>query len=338
MHRSNRLWLGILMLGISVAGSSWGESLVIAHRGASAYLPEHTMEAYALAHGQGADFLEPDLVMTADGRLIALHDLTLEATTNVAERFPDRARDDGGFYAIDFTLSEIRTLRVNERIEPDTGEARYPERWPVGLGQFRIVEFGELIDLTRELNRSTGQRVGVYPELKFARFHAEHGMDFGQALVELLLEHDLPSDDLPVFIQSFEPEPLKTIHAEFGDQFALIQLIGMDDWQMNHVDYAAMISEEGLAEVAEFAVGIGPVLTLLVDGDLTGSPQPSALFKRARELGLAMHPYTFRREGLPENISLEQLLDYFFHVLNIDGVFTDNPNVAVQRRDAGASR
>ena len=332
MRRCHFLACLALVVAGFLPGQLLGESLVIAHRGASAYFPEHTMEAYALAYGQGADYLEPDLVMTADGYMIALHDLTLEATSNVAEIFPDRARDDGGFYAIDFTLAEIRQLKVGERIEAGTGEARYPERWPVGLGEFRIVEFGEMIDMTRELNRATGRRVGLYPELKFPRFHAEHGQDFGQALARMLVQHGLPSANLPVFIQSFEPEPLVAIRAEFGDRFPLIQLIGLNDWDMNHVDYEAMGTHEGLARVAEYAVGIGPVLTLLVDGDFNGEPRASAVFESARALGLAMHPYTFRREGLPSGVSLETLLDFFFHVLEIDGVFTDNPDVAVERR------
>jgi len=177
MRRSNALFLPLLLsLWLPVLAAS-AESLVIAHRGASAYLPEHSLEAYALAYGQGADFLEPDLVMTADDHLIALHDLTLEATTNVAELFPDRARADGGFYAVDFTLAEIRQLTMQERVEPASGQARYPERWPVGAGRFRVVEFNELIEFTRELNRATGRRVGLYPETKAPQFHAEQGKD-----------------------------------------------------------------------------------------------------------------------------------------------------------------
>ncbi len=324
--------LPLMAIGNLMPSQCWSESLIIAHRGASAYLPEHSMEAYALAYGQGADFLEPDLVMTADDYLVALHDLTLEATTNVADIFPDRARDDGGFYAIDFTLAELRRLTMGERVEPDTGQARYPNRWPIGVGEFRIVEFSELIQLTRQLNRTTGRQVGLYPELKAPQFHAEHGKDFGRALVEILLEHDLPSPDLPIFIQSFEPEALLAIHAEHGNRFDLIQLIGLDEWEMNHVKYAAMASEEGLATVAEYAVGIGPPLTLLIDQTAGNTPQPSALFARARALGLAMHPYTFRREGLPPDVTLESLLDLFINHLDIDGVFTDNPDVAYRLR------
>ena len=338
MRRPNALFLPLLLsLWLPVLAAS-AESLVIAHRGASAYLPEHSLEAYALAYGQGADFLEPDLVMTADDHLIALHDLTLEATTNVAELFPDRARADGGFYAVDFTLAEIRQLTMQERVEPASGQARYPERWPVGAGRFRVVEFNELIEFTRELNRATGRRVGLYPETKAPQFHAEQGKDIGAALVSALLAHELPTEDLPIFIQSFEPEPLIEIHAAHGDRFDLIQLIGLNDWDMNTVDYSAMVSAEGLSRVAEYAVGIGPVFSLLLEADAGEPLRPSALFRKSRELGLAMHPYTFRREGLPPETSLEALLDLFMGELHIEGVFTDNPDVAVQRRSVVAAQ
>lgn len=317
--------------------AAMSDTLIIAHRGASAYLPEHTLEAYLLAYGQGADFIEPDLVMTADGHLIALHDLTLEATTNVADVFPNKAREDGRFYAMDFRLEEIRQLKVSERIEVDTGQARYPERWPPGLGEFRIVAFEDLIVWLRELNRVTGRRVGLYPETKFPALHSEAGLDIAGALVEALLRHDLPDPSLPIFIQSFEPEALEQIQKSQPERFALIQLIGDNDWQMNHVDYEAMITPAGLAHVASYAVGIGPPLSALLESDPGGRARPSQLMRSARRLNLAIHPFTFRREGLPEGQSLEPLLDLFIHELQIDGLFTDHPDVAVQRRDrAGA--
>ncbi|MFP4334858.1 MAG: glycerophosphodiester phosphodiesterase [Wenzhouxiangella sp.] len=323
----------ILIAGFAFSSaSSMADTQIIAHRGASAYLPEHTFEAYLLAYGQGADFIEPDLVMTADGHLIAMHDLTLEATTNVAEVFPDRAREDGRFFALDFTLKELRRLKVSERIEADTGKARFPDRWPPGLGEFRIVAFEDLVIWLRELNRATGRRVGLYPETKFPAFHAEAGFDIAGTLIEVLLRHDLPDADMPIFIQSFEPEPLERIRSQHGDRFALIQLIGDNKWEMNAVDYQAMTSSKGLAHVASYAAGIGPPLNALIETDGAGQPRPSSLFQSARRLNLAIHPFTFRREGLPAGRSLESLLDLFIHELAIDGLFTDHPDVAVQRR------
>lgn len=313
------------------------DALIIAHRGASAYLPEHTFEAYLLAYGQGADFIEPDLVLTADGHLIALHDLTLEATTNVAEVFPDRAREDGRYYAIDFRLEEIRRLRVSERIEADSGQARYPERWPPSLGEFRIVTLEDLIVWLTELNRATGRRVGLYPETKFPAFHAKSGQDIADALLRVLVRHDLPNPSMPIFIQSFEPAPLERIRRDHGNRFSLIQLIGSNDWQMNNVDYECMITPAGLQGVAAYADGIGPPLTALFEFDSNRRPMPSPLFRSARDMKLEIHPFTFRREGLPEGQSLESLLDIFLHEFEIDGLFTDHPDVAVERRGLGHS-
>ncbi len=307
------------------------ETLIIAHRGASAYLPEHTLEAYLLAYGQGADFIEPDLVMTADGHLVALHDLTLNATSNVAERYPGRARSDGLFYAIDFSLQELRTLRMSERIEPD-GQARYPKRWPPHLGDFRIVAFEDLIIQIKELNRLTGRRVGLYPETKFPAFHSAAGMDIAKVLVETLIRHGLPDRNLPTFIQSFEPEPLERIRLDYGDRFMLIQLIGRNDWQMNSVDYSAMTTRAGLERVSGYADGIGPPLITLLDGANDHSPQPSQLLQTARELELAVHPFTFRQEDLPNGYSLQALLQLFIHDFHIEGVFTDHPDQALQAR------
>lgn len=311
------------------------DTLVIAHRGASAYLPEHSREAYILAYGQGADYLEPDLVLSADGTLVAMHDKALDATTNVAQVFPKRARDDGHFYVIDFHINELRQLTLRERIEPITGAARFPERWPSNQGQFHLVTFEELIQLTRELNRTTGRQVGLYPELKFPAYHAEHGQDITQALINALEREQLPAENLPVFIQSFEPEPLRAIHQTHGEHFKLIQLIGENDWDMNEIDYDAMRSREGLEAIAEYAVGIGPPLTRLIDGpDGQGEIAPSPLLKHARELGLEVHPFTFRREGLPPGATLEGLLKTFMGPLAIEGVFTDNPDIAVSIKES----
>jgi glycerophosphoryl diester phosphodiesterase len=326
----------VTILALSTPLISMAEPLIIAHRGASAYLPEHTLEAYVLAHGQGADFIEPDLVMTADDYLIALHDLTLEATTNVAERFPGRQRPDGRFYAIDFSLDEIRQLTASERQEPKTGELRYPQRWQSTAHSFRIVEFQELLTWLKELNRTTGRAVGIYPETKFPAFHAEHGKDIAGALTEILIRQGLPSDTLPVFIQSFEPEPLQNIRSKHGDRFQLIQLIGLNEWRMNHVDYDAMMTPAGVRTVASYANGIGPPLISLIQARTGETPEPSDFFESARAANLKVHPFTFRREGLPAGTTLEGLLRLFFEDLRIDGVFTDNPDIAVRLRSEPA--
>ena len=140
--------------------------IVIAHRGASGYLPEHTLPAYALAHGMGADFIEPDLVLTRDGHLICLHDIYLQETTNAEQLFPDRARDDGRWYAADFTLDEIRRLQAEERLD---------SRFPKGASRFAVPAFTEMIELVQGLNGRTGRAVGIYPELKAPAWHRAEG-------------------------------------------------------------------------------------------------------------------------------------------------------------------
>ncbi|MEE4296738.1 MAG: glycerophosphodiester phosphodiesterase [Wenzhouxiangella sp.] len=322
----------ISILALLTPLTSMGEPLIIAHRGASAYLPEHTFEAYLLAHGQGADFIEPDLVMTADNHLIALHDLTLEATTNVAERFPNRQRDDGRFYTVDFSLDEIRQLNVTERQDPETGQLRYPLRWQPAVHSFRIVELQALLTWLKELNRTTGRTVGIYPETKFPAFHAANGKDIAKALTDILVKNDLPSESVPVFIQSFEPEPLQSIRSTYANRFQLIQLIGLNEWNMNHVDYDELVTPAGLRSIASYADGIGPPLTSLIGLQPVKPYEPTDFLKHARSAGLKIHPFTFRREGLPAGIILEDLLQIFIHDLAVDGVFTDNPDVAVQAR------
>src|SRR4051812_7315360 len=140
--------------------------LVIAHRGASGYLPEHTLAAKAYAHALGADFLEQDIVLTKDNVPIVLHDIWLDTVTDVAARFPERKRTDGRYYAIDFTLAEVKQLRVTERVDPKKGVPVFGKRFPAGKSSFQISSLEEELQLIQGLNRSTGRAVGIYPELK----------------------------------------------------------------------------------------------------------------------------------------------------------------------------
>jgi glycerophosphoryl diester phosphodiesterase len=308
------------------------ETRIIAHRGASAHLPEHTMAAYLLAYGQGVDFLEPDLVLSRDGVLFALHDLTLNATTNVASVFPDRARDDGLHYAIDFTADELDRFDVNERIEPDTGQARYPDRWPVGQGEFGLVRFEALVDTVRSLNRSTGRRVGLYPEIKSPSFHRAEGQDIARILVAALDRHDLPSDDLPVWIQCFEADTLRALRLEHGDRYTLVQLIGENAWgEFDGIDWEQSWTPDGLDAIAEYADGIGPPFARLIEASADGAVASEA-FQQARARGLVIHPFTFRRESMPPGIALEALLALFMNDLRVEALFTDHPGVAVDLR------
>jgi glycerophosphoryl diester phosphodiesterase len=165
--------------------------LVIAHRGASGYLPEHTLAAKALAHAMGADYLEQDVVLSRDGTAIVLHDIYLDATTDVAQKFPDRARSDGRFYAIDFDIHEIRQLRVHERMQltpPHRGSAVYPQRFPVAPGLFQVPTLAEEIDLIAGLDRSRGTRTGLYIEFKSPNWHHAQCLDVVAAVMSVLRE------------------------------------------------------------------------------------------------------------------------------------------------------
>lgn len=330
----SRGWLSIVAVFAVAAGGmdcAVGAPTVIAHRGASGYLPEHTLAGYAYAYALGADYLEPDVVITRDGYAIALHDLYLDAVTDVRERFPGRARDDGLNYVVDFTLEEISSLAVSERIEPETGEQRFAGRFPAGTGRFQVVKLAELIELTQGLNRSTGRSVGIYPELKAPAFHEAHGQDITAIVLAILERYGYRSAADPCLIQSFEPEPLRRLREEFGTELRLVQLLGENEWAMSGIDYEPMYTREGLAEIATYADAIGPPVTRILLGlDATGAPRLSSLVADAHGAGLRVHPYTFRADTLPEGQSFEALLELFVDRLGVDGLFIDHPDRLVR--------
>jgi len=313
-----------------------GGPLIIAHRGASAYLPEHTLPAKALAHALGADYIEQDVVLSRDGIPIVLHDIHLEATTDVATLFPDRAREDGHFYAIDFDLLEIKTLRAHER-RGQNGRVVFPGRFPEGEGLSEVPTLAEEITLIDGLNHSRGAAVGLYIEMKGSAFHRREGQDLPAAVLAVLerLGWDRRRDQ--VFLQSFEPEALRYLRFDLGTELPLIQLIGDNAWvEDGTVDFDALRSDAGLDAIAEYASGIGPWLMQLYAGpDETGDPVLTDLAARAQERGLVVHPYTFRADQLPAGIdSFETLHRIFFQDLGVDGVFTDFPDLTYRLRTA----
>jgi glycerophosphoryl diester phosphodiesterase len=312
------------------------DTVVIAHRGASGYLPEHTLAAYAMAYAQGADYLEPDIVLTQDGHPIALHDLYLDAVTDVRAVYPGRARADGLHYAIDFTLEEIRALRVHERVVPETGEPRYPTRFPPDQGRFDVVTLPELIELVQGLNRATGREVGIYPELKAPAFHAEHGQDIAAVVLATVDRYGYTERDDACIIQSFEPEPLVRLRHELGSRLRLVQLLGENDWKLNDMDYEPMYTDEGLAQIATYADGIGPPLERLVARvDEHGRIDWTPLLSAAQRHGLAVHPFTFRADSVPERLTaipFDTLVERFIDA-GVDGLFIYQPDLAVDIRD-----
>lgn len=294
--------------------------IVIAHRGASGYLPEHTLEAYSLAHAQGADYIEQDLVMTKDGRLICLHDIHLESTTNVELAFPQRKRADGHWYAIDFLLSEIQTLKVHERL---------PKRFPQHSMLFAIPTFHDAILLIQGLDQTTKRRTGIYPELKQPNFHRKEGKPLESTFVDELRRAGFDSADDLIFVQSFELDCLERLHREFRLPHPLIYLVG----DSNRI--AKTLTEEYIANLARTIQGIGPSKKLL-----DRSPN---LVEIAHQHGLMVHPYTLRfDDSYPSKnyTSFEAELDHLFLEKGVDGVFTDFPDLVkktIERGDRSAT-
>lgn len=279
---------------------------VIAHRGASGYLPEHTLEAYALAYAQGADYIEQDLVMTRDGHFICLHDAYLETTTNVEDLFPNRKGEDGRYLAPMFTLVEIKQLRVTGR---DDG------LFPTGTASFEIPTFEEAIELIQGLNKSLGRDVGIYPELKGPTEHREHGLPMEEKFLEVVKRYGYAGPNANIFVQCFVPDSL-VLMRKLGSKLPQIQLIGDDE------RCEPLMTKEGLAQVAAYAQGIGPDKELLLK-------RPD-LAKWAKERGLLMHPYTFRASDVPSRFpSYDAELKEYYLTIGVDALFTDFPDKTV---------
>ena len=309
--------------------------IVIAHRGASGYLPEHTLAAKAMAHAMGADFIEQDVVLSRDGVAIVLHDIYLDSTTNVAQCFPNRARTDGRFYALDFDLQEIRQLRVHERTHLDidrNGLAVFTERFPEQPTLFHVPTLAEEIVMVAGLDRSRGQSTGLYIELKSPNWHRQEGHDLSGAILQVLDETGYWNRPEQVFLQCFDDQTLCQLRHDLKAPLPMIQLIGDNSWgEDSAVDYDYLRTPEGLSYVASYAQGIGPFLSHIYLGKTaSGDVQLSKLVHLAQARGLLVHPYTLRRDELPEGIdNFTELLNILIHQAGVDGLFTDFPDIVV---------
>jgi glycerophosphoryl diester phosphodiesterase len=355
------------------------EPLVIAHRGASGYLPEHTLAGYELAIDQGADFIEPDLVMTKDGHLVVRHDLNVGATTDVAAHpeFAGRKKTmavDGvpeeGWFVPDFTLAELRTLRIVQR---------YPDRSHAFDGRYRIPTFDEVLELARRRSHEERRPIGVYPETKHPTLHRSLGLPLEPAIVRALRHVGWDHRDAPVFLQSFEPSSLQMLRRMTDNR--LVQLVDASDvapdgsivfeppfdrpydWtvstdpKLRARRFDFLVSDEGLREVRTYADVISPwkryvVSSAAVDrngdgavGDENGDGvvneadrvllPPTDLVERAHALGLAVHLWTFRSESrfLVSDYAGNPVNEYLqFLRLGVDGLFSEFPDTAVTAR------
>jgi glycerophosphoryl diester phosphodiesterase len=280
---------------------------VIAHRGASGYLPEHTLASKAMAYAMHPDFLEQDLVLSKDNVPIVIHDIHLETVTDVAIQFPDRKREDGRFYVIDFAFAELKQLHVTERFDPKTGNQVYPNRFPKGNLNFKLHSLQEELELIQGLNKSTGNDMGIYPEIKNPEFHRDEGKDISKIVLEILTSYGYITKKDNCMLQCFDAAELKRIRTELTSDLFLVQLIETNE------------EAEGLATIATYADGVGPWYKVI----------DSAFVKEAQKLNLKVHAYTFRADDLGDFETFDALLEYGFNTLNLDGVFTDFPDKAV---------
>ncbi|SCC40689.1 glycerophosphodiester phosphodiesterase [Kosakonia oryziphila] len=343
-----RITTGLLLAGLFASQALAAEKIVIAHRGASGYLPEHTLPAKAMAYAQGADYLEQDLVMTKDDQLVVLHDHYLDRVTDVAERFPQRARKDGRFYAIDFTLDEIRSLKFTEGFDVENGKKvqLFPGRFPMGKSEFHIHTFAEEIEFVQGLNLSTGKNVGIYPEIKAPWFHHQEGKDIAAKTLEVLKKYGYTSKKDKVYLQCFDADELKRIKHELepkmGMDLNLVQLIAYTKWhetqqkqpdgQWVNYNYDWMLQPGAMRQIAQYADGIGPDYHMLVaNGSIPGNVKLTQMVKEAHENHLQVHPFTVRADQLPPYASdVNQLYNVLYKQADVDGLFTDFPDKAVQ--------
>jgi len=298
--RAAGIFLAFLLATRPVLTGELPPPFEIAHRGASGYLPEHTREAMVMAHGLGAAYIEQDVVLSADEVPVVLHDIHLDAVSDVATRFPGRAREDGKHYALDFTLAELKQLEMRERFQPATGERVFPKRYSGSGPVFRIVTLEESLSIIAGLNAATGREVGVYPEIKRPTWHRSQGKDLSAIVLALLKRFGYEDKDDPCFLQCFEYDEVRRLRESLHYRGRLIQLLGGDGIGEGNTDNARLRSPDGLRELARWADGIGPPIAQVVKGDGLGSRRITSLAADARAAGLAVHPYTARADDLPK--------------------------------------
>ena len=336
----------------AVQHASSATPIVIGHRGASGYRPEHTLASYRLAIAMGADYVEPDLVSTKDGVLVARHETEIGGTTDVAgpPEFADRKTTktiDGravtGWFTEDFTLAELKTLRAKERL---------PQVRPANTaydGRFQIPTLDEVLDLVADESRRLHRQIGVYPETKHPTYFDSIGLPLETPLLQALRRHGLDRPNAKVFLQSFETGNLKQLHRM--TRLPLIQLIDASGAPYDLVKagdprtYHDLASPAGLAEIATYADGIGVNKELVLPRDAAGNTsEPSELVDDAHGDGLLVHVWTLRRENqfmaLNFRIGIEPIAsgdaiaeDQAFLDAGVDGFFTDNPDLGVEARD-----
>lgn len=314
------------LISLLFVSTAVAQPVTIAHRGASGYVPEHTREAKVMAHAQGAEFIEQDVVLSSDDVPVVLHDIHLDTTSDVAARFPERKRADGRYYALDFTLAELRQLSMHERLDHKTGRQFFAKRFPAATGGFRIVTLDEELDLIAGLNRSTGRVAGIYPEIKQPAWHRKEGHDISPVVLRVLAEHGFTSKEHTCYLQCFEYDEVRRLRGELGWKGRLIMLMGGGKTGPGGSNFEYLRSDAGLAELSKIVDGIGPPVSSIVSGT-----KITDLTARAHAHGLLVHPYTLRVDELPKGITTpQQLMRLLFDEAQVDALFTDFPDVTVK--------
>ncbi len=310
--------------------------LVIGHRGASGYRPEHTLESYRVAIEQGADFIEPDLVVTKDQVLIARHEPEISETTDVALKFPERKRTqliDGrevtGWFAEDFTLKEIKTLRAKERLA---------NRNQSFNGKFEVPTLEEIFGLLEKQNK-TGRKVGIIPEMKHPSYFKSQNLDLVPLVAAALKKHGYTTAASQVYVQSFELDALKRLKQVLPVK--TVFLLGSPtevpyDFVLakDKRTYSSLLTPAGLKEIAKVADALGPHKSYILKKNKTSDVVEATRFvSAARAQKLKVFPYTFRSDDVPEMFKADPIAEYrAYFAAGVDGVFSDFPDVAVKAR------
>ncbi len=302
---------------------------VIAHRGASGYWPENTLAAVELGHQQGADWIECDVVLTKDDEALVLHDLELDMVTDVATKFPDRARTDGRFYALDFTLEEIRSLRSGARLRHDLNGPLYEGRFATPTEPQPLLSLEEWLEAIQRLNSEAGREAGICVELKGPVYHAKMGRDLPSKVAKILTQYGYNHTAARCLVMSFEPPVLQWMRRELDWQSPMLQLIGQPEWGESDFDYARLLTPLGLEEIAQYATWIGTHLPQVITLEVNQPPCSTGLVELAQDCGLRVASFTFQHEGLPEGNSLPALLDYAVGSLGLDMPICDFPDEGV---------
>ncbi|MCH3881486.1 MULTISPECIES: glycerophosphodiester phosphodiesterase [Tenacibaculum] len=290
---------------------------VIAHRGASGYLPEHTLASKAMAFAMNPNYLEQDLVLSKDNVPIVIHDIYLDDVTDVALKFSNRSRKDNRFYVIDFTFEELKTLQVSERFNPKTGEQVYKDRFPKGKGNFKLHSLQEEIELIQGLNSATEKNIGIYPEIKNPAFHLSEGKDISKIVLNILSEYGYKTKKDKCILQCFDAKELEKIRKTYNSELFLVQLIEFPE------------ETKQLKHFATYADGIGPWYKQILNNKVENKWTFTSLVSDAHKLDLVVHPYTFRADSLDEFSSFDEMMQKILFDANADGGFTDFPDKMV---------